>query len=69
MGNIVSSKQRSKKVSNKMPVELFGALLSPPCRAVYMTAEMLGVDHKIHDIDILKGETRTPEYLKVNLSF
>jgi glutathione S-transferase len=48
-----------------MTIEVFGADVSAPCRLVYMTCEMLGIEYKKMPIDLMKGETRTPEFLKV----
>lgn len=44
---------------------LFADEASPPVRFVQMTASMLSVPMKIHDIDLFKGENRTEFYKKV----
>ncbi|CAG2113887.1 unnamed protein product, partial [Medioppia subpectinata] len=59
-----------EEVNGKIP-QLFKQLaaaknLSPPCRAVLMTAKHLNIDVNIKNIDMAKGEHMTPEYLKLN---
>ena len=49
-----------------MTIEIHGTALSPPCRIVYMTCEVLGIEYKEIEVDLFKGMTRTPEYLKLN---
>jgi glutathione S-transferase len=49
-----------------MPVELWSMGGSPPCRLVLLTAKMLGVDHKVTELDLMKGEQNTPEFIAVN---
>ena len=48
-----------------MVVKIYGAPLSAPFRTCLMTAEAVGVAYENVPVDILGGETRTPEYLKV----
>ena len=38
---------------------------SPPSRAVLLAAAALGVEVDVRKIDLLKGEHRTPEFVKV----
>jgi len=49
-----------------MPVQVHGALISAPCRCVYLTCEVLGLEHEKIAVDLMGGGTRTPEFLKVN---
>ena len=49
-----------------MTIDVHGTALSPPCRLVYMTCEVLGIEYKSIEVDLFKGMTRTPEYLKMN---
>ena len=49
-----------------MPIDLYYYQLSPPCRAVLMTARHLNLDVNIKQVDLRKLEHLTPEYLKVN---
>ena len=51
-----------------MSVEIHGMSLSAPCRICYMTCEVLGIDYKMITCDLMKGENKTPEYLKVGQS-
>ena len=39
---------------------------SGPVRAVLMTAEALKLKYDTQDVNILNGDTRTPEYLEKN---
>ena len=39
---------------------------SAPCRIVYMTCEALKVSYDKINVDLAKGENKTPEYLKIN---
>ena len=48
-----------------MVVEIFGMPLSAPCRILHMTCEALGVEYKETNVDLFKGENKTPEFLKV----
>ncbi|CAG0898618.1 unnamed protein product [Cyprideis torosa] len=47
-------------------VDLYTLPLSPPCRAVLLTAKALDVDVNEILCDPRTGETRTPEFLKMN---
>jgi len=49
-----------------MVVEIFGMPLSAPCRILHMTCEALGVEYKETNVDLFKGENKTPEFLKMN---
>lgn len=40
-------------------------ILSPPSRAVLLTAKAIGINLELKDINLLKGEHLTPEYRKV----
>jgi len=51
-----------------MPIDLYAHTVSPPARAALVTAQHLGVPVNVKNVDIFKGETRTPEYLKVSFS-
>lgn len=50
-----------------MAIDLYYALMSPPARAVAILAKHLGLDVNIKELNLLAGETRTPEYLKVRI--
>ena len=49
-----------------MTLEIHGMGGSAPCRIPYMTCEVLGLDYKMVNCDLMKGDHKTPEYLKVN---
>lgn len=51
-----------------MPV-LYGTADSPACRAVYMTADALGIALEKKQVSLDKEEHMKPEYLKVNIFF
>lgn len=44
---------------------LYFAALSPPSRAVLLTAKLLGVDLELITIDLLAGDHLKPEFVKV----
>jgi glutathione S-transferase len=47
---------------------LYSMRRSGNCYKVRLALEQLGIDYKLIEIDILKGETRTPEFLAKNPS-
>ncbi|XP_042870759.1 glutathione S-transferase 1-like [Penaeus japonicus] len=49
-----------------MPLDLYYLDLSPPCRAVMLTARAVGVDLNLKVVNIMAGDHRKPEFLKVN---
>lgn len=46
---------------------MYGSIFSPPCRAVLITAEALGVPVQIKDVNIGQKEHLSPEFLKVKI--
>lgn len=44
---------------------LYTVHLSPPCRAVELTAKALGLELERKLVNLLAGENLTPEFLKV----
>ncbi len=48
------------------PLEIYGDLISGNCLKVKYTADHLGCDYKWIDVDIMAGESRTPEFLALN---
>ena len=46
-------------------VTVYGSGLSPFVRSVLMALESLGVEYENISVTGFKGETKTPEYLKV----
>lgn len=47
-------------------IEFYAADTSPPCRAIYMVGKVLDLTFDVKTVEILKGGTRTPEFLKLN---
>nr|APW77568.1 glutathione S-transferase delta 1 [Pieris rapae] len=65
--SIGNAAARSK--GGKMPsqaIKLYYLPPSPPCRAVMMTARVIGLELDLVLTNIMKGEHLTPEYLKMN---
>jgi len=48
-------------------VDFYYMPASPPCRSVMMVAKALGVTLNLKSVDLMGGETRTPEFLKMNI--
>lgn len=48
-----------------MSVQLYYFPLSPPCRAVMLTAEAIGLEMELIELNISIGEHMTPEYEEV----
>jgi len=47
-------------------VEFWQMSASPPCRAVDLTARAVGVELKVTNLDLMKGEQMAPEFVAVN---
>jgi len=47
-------------------VKIYGDRISGNCLKVKWTADHLGIPYEWIDVDILAGETRTPEFLAIN---
>ena len=47
-------------------ITIYGDSISGNCLKVKWVAELLGIDHEWVEIDIMKGETRTDEFLAIN---
>lgn len=43
--------------------------LSPPARAVLLTAKRIGVELEAKTVNPLAGDTQTPEFLKVTIIY
>ena len=50
-----------------MTIDIYSMRLSPPGRAVLMTAKQLNIDLNIKNTDLGEGDHLKPEYLKVCL--
>ncbi|CAG0886494.1 unnamed protein product [Cyprideis torosa] len=48
------------------PVKIYRDILTPSCRAVMLTAANVGIEVESIPINPMEGETRTPEFLKMN---
>ncbi len=46
-------------------LQVYGHPFSPPYRSVAVTLAYLGIDYEFKLLDLLNGENRKPEYLKV----
>nr|QWJ89649.1 glutathione S-transferase e4 [Sitophilus zeamais] len=49
-----------------MPLIVYGADVSPPCRAVYIVAQAIGISLERKDISLANQDHLKPEYLKIN---
>merc|ERR1719452_139190 len=47
-------------------LELHGFSVSAPSRAVHMALDLLDLEYNFINVNILEGESRTPEYLSLN---
>lgn len=48
-----------------MTVQLYYFPLSPPCRAVLLTVEAIGLEMELIEVNLMAGEHLTPEYEEV----
>ncbi|KAL4224352.1 Glutathione S-transferase theta-1 [Mactra antiquata] len=49
-----------------MVVQFYYDLLSQPCRAVYMFLQGTGIEYEKKPIELVKGEQRSEEFVKIN---
>ncbi|XP_076241610.1 glutathione S-transferase D1-like [Calliopsis andreniformis] len=49
-----------------MPIDFYQLPGSSPCRAVALTAGVIGVEMNFKEVALMKGAHKTPEYLKMN---
>ncbi|KAK4877102.1 hypothetical protein RN001_009608 [Aquatica leii] len=49
-----------------MAIKLYCLHTSPPVRSVYLTAAALGLQLELVEVNILKGDNRTEDFLKMN---
>ncbi|CAN8015392.1 unnamed protein product, partial [Ixodes persulcatus] len=50
----------------RMTIVVYNQYGSPPCGFIRMLAKHLGLDVKLHDLNLFEGEHLTPDYLKLN---
>ena len=48
-----------------MGVDLYYMPMSAPCRSVLLLAKSIGLELNPKVVDLMAGETRTPEFIKV----
>ena len=53
-------------ITTGVPHRVFGQSTSGNCHKVRVTCDILKIPYRWHEIDVTKGETRTPEYLAMN---
>ena len=46
-------------------LKIYGIPPSAPCRVVYLTCHVLGLDYEVIPMDPRIGQTKEPEFLKV----
>ncbi|XP_078053377.1 glutathione S-transferase 1-1-like [Augochlora pura] len=49
-----------------MPIDFYYFPPSPPCRSVMLLAKTIGVHLNLKTVNVIKGETRRPSYVKMN---
>lgn len=49
-----------------MTIKLFAHELSGNCYKVKLLLSLLGLEHEIVNVDLMKGEHKSPEFLKIN---
>lgn len=47
-------------------IEIYGDSISGNCYKVQLLCAQLGIDHSWHELDLLKGDARTDEFLAMN---
>jgi len=52
----------TSQVSDSMSVQLAVDMRSQPCRALAIFLKQTGIPHQLQNVDIFKGEHKTPEY-------
>lgn len=53
------------KVSLATNITFYYTPMSPPSRTILVVAKALGIELELKEVDLLKGEHLTPEFLKV----
>ncbi|XP_013174099.1 PREDICTED: glutathione S-transferase D7-like isoform X1 [Papilio xuthus] len=60
-----AARSKRSKMPNQ-PIKVYYYPVSPPCRAVLLTAKLLGLDVELVLINIMEGEQKKPEFIKMN---
>lgn len=47
------------------PIKVHGIVMSPPVRAVMLTCKALDIEYDFHLVNTIRGDHKTPEFLKV----
>jgi glutathione S-transferase len=53
-------------ISLNVPHRVYGIASSGNCHKVKLALDILRIPYRWHETDIMKGESRTPEYLRMN---
>ena len=48
----------------RLPHRVYGTAASGNCHKVKLALDILNIPYRWHEVDVLKGETRTPEFLR-----
>ena len=49
-----------------LPRRVYGAAASGNCHKVKLALDLLHLPYRWHEVDLMRGETRTPEFLRIN---
>jgi glutathione S-transferase len=52
--------------AHRVPFRVFGTAASGNCHKVRLTLDLLHIPYRWHEVDLLAGDTRTPEFLAMN---
>lgn len=50
-------------------ITLYSQLVSPPCRAVLMVGEAIGIDFDVHEINLHNNDHQKEDFVKVSLYY
>ena len=51
-----------------MGIKVYGMDISAPVRMVMMTCEALGLEYELITVNLMEGEHKKPEFLKVEIN-
>lgn len=52
--------------SHLAPFRVYGSAASGNCHKVKLALDLLRIPYRWHEVDLMQGETRTPEFLRIN---